>query len=98
MLRIVRRWASSPFEGVRELLIQKYQPVHLKIDGGKEEDGLHCRITIVSDTFEGTTLVQRHRDVMGAFKDNFEQGLHALSILAKTPAEWQAELHRQQRS
>jgi BolA family transcriptional regulator, general stress-responsive regulator len=50
----------------------------------------HFKIVVVSDAFAGTTLVARHRSVHRVVADEFEAGLHALSIFAYTPAEWTA--------
>lgn len=84
----MRFLSSSPFDSVKQQLQVHFQPQYLHLDGGNEHDGLHCRLTIVTSHFEGMSLVQRHREVMNVFKSNFEQGLHALSIVAKTPQEW----------
>lgn len=57
---------------------------------GKET---HFKLTIVSDAFAGKRLVQRHQLVYGLVNDLLAQGggqIHAFSIHAYTPAEWQA--------
>jgi stress-induced morphogen len=47
----------------------------------------HFRLAVVSTAFEGQPLVARHRLVYAALQTELAQGLHALSIDAKTPAE-----------
>eukprot|EP00124_Ichthyophonus_hoferi_P000563 Ihof_evm16s21 gene=Ihof_evmTU16s21 len=48
----------------------------------------HFKIVVVSDAFKGKTPIQRHRAVNEALKEEFANGLHALSIDAKTPEQW----------
>ncbi|KAL6175754.1 hypothetical protein ACLB2K_052393 [Fragaria x ananassa] len=47
----------------------------------------HFNLRIVSPKFEGQSLVKRHRMVYDALADELQSGLHALSIVAKTPQE-----------
>lgn len=47
----------------------------------------HFNLKIVSPKFEGQTLVKRHRMVYDLLNDELQSGLHALSIVAKTPNE-----------
>ncbi|EFC38498.1 predicted protein [Naegleria gruberi] len=54
----------------------------------------HLRITIVSDNFEGQTMVKRHRMIHKAISDEFRDGLHALTIHAKTQYEYNQSLER----
>ncbi|KAK7111843.1 bolA-like protein DDB_G0274169 [Littorina saxatilis] len=49
----------------------------------------HFKVVIVSDAFEGVQLVQRHRKVNNVLEEEFGSGLHALSIVAKTPIQWE---------
>jgi BolA protein len=48
----------------------------------------HFAITVVSDAFAGTSPVKRHQRVYALLDTFFKQGLHAVQITAKTPAEW----------
>jgi acid stress-induced BolA-like protein IbaG/YrbA len=51
-------------------------------------DGRHFEALVVSDVFEGKSLIQRHRMVLDAVKAQVASDeLHAISIKAKTPAE-----------
>jgi BolA protein len=52
------------------------------------EGETHFRIRIVSQKFENTKLLDRHRQINDVIKDEFEQGLHALAIEAKTPDQY----------
>ncbi|KAH0640494.1 hypothetical protein KY285_037080 [Solanum tuberosum] len=47
----------------------------------------HFNLKIVSNKFDGQNLVKRHRMVYDLLTDEFQSGLHALSIVAKTPKE-----------
>jgi len=53
-----------------------------------EGDGCNCSAVIVSPVFEGLSLLQRQRAVLGVVKDEIKSGeLHALSVKTFTPAE-----------
>jgi len=47
----------------------------------------HFRVKIVSQLFEGKTMVQRHRMIYSVLEDEFQAGVHALALQTKTPAE-----------
>lgn len=47
----------------------------------------HFVVEIVSDAFDGNSLIQRHRQVYEALDDIMHSEIHALSIKASTPAE-----------
>ena len=47
----------------------------------------HYHITVVSDVFENVNKLARHRQVNALLKDEFDKGLHALSLTLMSPAE-----------
>lgn len=47
----------------------------------------HFNVTAVSEKFEGKSLVKRHRLIYDLLQEELRSGLHALSIVAKTPSE-----------
>jgi stress-induced morphogen len=65
----------------------------------------HFKVFLVSPQFEGVLPVQRHRMVYSLVKPflrdssaqpsspEYYHQIHALSIIAKTPAEWDKEQH-----
>lgn len=50
--------------------------------------GGHYTVTIASDAFAGLTIIKRHRLVYEAAKTLLETEIHALSINAKVPSEF----------
>ena len=48
----------------------------------------HFKVVVVSESFEGLSLIKRHRAVNAAASEQLEAGLHALSITALTPSQW----------
>jgi BolA protein len=48
----------------------------------------HFKVVVVSEAFQGVSLVDRHKTVNNLLAPEFSTGLHALSILAKTPEQW----------
>jgi BolA family transcriptional regulator, general stress-responsive regulator len=49
--------------------------------------GGHFRLTVVAAAFEGRTQLQRHRLVYAAVAPLMQGAVHALNIVAHTPAE-----------
>ncbi|XP_022994950.1 protein BOLA1, chloroplastic [Cucurbita maxima] len=70
------------------LEIEDVSHQHAGHAGVKGSDGeTHFNVKIVSPNFEGQSLVKRHRMVYDALADELQSGLHAISIVAKTPQE-----------
>lgn len=62
-----------------------------------ESDGCGGKFAalIVSDKFEGKSLLQRHRLVNGALAEELKT-IHAFSQKTFTPAQWEEEQRKQQ--
>ncbi|XP_074648648.1 DNA-binding transcriptional regulator BolA-like [Tubulanus polymorphus] len=79
---------------VIQKLNQELQPQHLEVYNesymhnvpkGAEK---HFKVVIVSDKFKGQSLIKRHRQVNDILKEELSSAIHALSIIAKTPEQW----------
>merc|ERR1711970_979996 len=81
-------------QSVKSNLESNFSPTHLKIMNESYMHNVpkgsetHFKVLVVSKLFEGKTLIQRHRSVNSALSDQLSSGVHALSIVAKTPEEW----------
>ena len=49
----------------------------------------HFKVVVVSQAFEGKTLVERHRVIYELLADELRGGVHALAITSRSPAEWE---------
>ncbi|XP_065861899.1 sufE-like protein 1, chloroplastic/mitochondrial [Euphorbia lathyris] len=83
---------------IKEILERELKPIELEVEdvsyqhaghaGVRGSDGeTHFNLKVVSQEFEGKSLVKRHRLVYGLLQEELQSGLHALSIVANTPAE-----------
>ena len=55
-------------------------------------DGSKFEAVVVSDSFAGLTPVKKHQMVYRIFNEQLSNGsIHALTIKAYTPGEWQAK-------
>jgi BolA protein len=54
---------------------------------GDPDAETHFKVEIVSAAFEGKTAVARHRQVYALLEQEIKDGVHALSLKTKTPAE-----------
>ena len=78
-----------------ELALAQLNPSYLNIQDDSalhaghagNTGGGHFTVTIISDNFDGLSIIKRHRLVYDAAKVLMEKDIHALSIHAKTPAE-----------
>lgn len=55
---------------------------------GAGHSGGHYVLTLVSDDFDGMTLVERHQAVYQALGEEMKGEIHALSMKTLTPREW----------
>ena len=55
------------------------------------DDDTHYEAVVIATQFEGKRPIQRHQLVYAGLGDKMGREVHALSIQAYTPAEWQAE-------
>ncbi|PSN35842.1 BolA-like protein [Blattella germanica] len=87
---------SKPIENsLREKLANNFQPAHLEIlnesymhnvPSGSET---HFKVIVVSEKFNDVPLIKRHRMINEILKNELQNGVHALSIVAKTPSQWE---------
>jgi BolA family transcriptional regulator, general stress-responsive regulator len=54
---------------------------------GARSGGGHYHVTIITEAFEGKSLVQRHQLIYQALGDLMKQEIHALGINALSPSE-----------
>ena len=81
---------------IKQKLNEAFKPQLLEIidnsaghagHAGARSGGGHYHVTIVSDAFEGKSLVQRHQLIYKALGDMMKQQIHALGINALSPSE-----------
>ena len=70
------------------ILRQHMPEAIIRVDG---DDGVHFAASIISEQFDGMSMVARHRLVYQALGDHMQSAIHALSIQAMTPAESTAQ-------
>ena len=51
------------------------------------DDNVHFEATIISQSFENKSLIERHKMVYASLGDKMKQEIHALAITALTPDE-----------
>jgi stress-induced morphogen len=91
--------SSERIDRIRTRLTQALQPDSLEIfdesakhagHAGAASGGGHFIVHIVSAAFQDKSLIQRHRLVYDALGDMMQRDIHALSIQAATPGEFQS--------
>ena len=79
--------------------LSSLKPTHLEIQDDSalhaghagNTGGGHYTVMIVSEAFNNLPLIKRHRLVYDAVDSLMEQAIHALSIQAKTSAEYEPQ-------
>jgi acid stress-induced BolA-like protein IbaG/YrbA len=74
-------------DDVRRYIAEGLACEQLQVEG----DGRHFDALVVSSAFEGKSRVQRHQLVYAALGSRMREEVHALSIKALTPAEWEVQ-------
>ena len=79
---------------IQQKLAAALAPVHLEVHNESSAHNVppnsetHFKVIVVSDAFEGKKLIERHRAVNEALAEELAGPVHALSIVAKLPAQW----------
>jgi stress-induced morphogen len=80
---------------IHEKLLAAFAPSHLDVINESHMHSVpkgsetHFKVVVVSEQFDGKPLLQRHRMVNAALQNELDTGVHALSILSKTPTQWE---------
>jgi len=84
-------------ESIEKKLTAAFAPERLEVvddsakhaghSGAREGGESHFTVTIVSPAFAGVSRVDRQRRVYAALSEDFQAGLHALSVKALAPGE-----------
>lgn len=87
----------SVADTMRDKLTRRFAPVRLEIvdeshrhaghAGARPEGETHFSLTIVAPAFAGLNRVARQRLVYEALAEELATGVHALSVMTRTPAE-----------
>jgi BolA-like protein 1 len=78
----------------RKLLAALDPVAHLEVRNESSQHNVprgsetHFKVVIVSPAFADVALLERHRRVNDALAEELSGGVHALSIVAKTPEQW----------
>ena len=80
-------------EHIKTILEKTFDPVFIQVrdeshlhtgHAGAKLSGGHFVIEIVSDKFNGKTLIQRHRMINDCLKNHYGTMIHALSVKARS--------------
>lgn len=98
-MRILKVWFSymSRKQRMHDALNLKLKPDFLSVDNESsnhqvpEHAETHFKIIAVSTQFNGLNRVARHRLINSCIAQEFNTGLHALSLHTYTPDEWRSK-------
>jgi BolA family transcriptional regulator, general stress-responsive regulator len=80
---------------IEHQLITEFSPLSLSIEDESknhhvpENAQTHFKIIMASAHFANLTRVQRHRLINTLLKNEFDTGMHALSMFLYSPTEWE---------
>lgn len=82
-------------ERIEQILTKTYAPIYLQVDDESQQHHVpldaqtHYKIIVVTQNFASLSRVQRHRLINTLLHNEFQEGLHALSMHLYTPEEWE---------
>lgn len=83
-------------KALEEKLTAAFKPAHLELENESYQHAVpegaesHFRAVIVSAAFAGVSRIERQRQVLAAIDHELKNGVHAFTMRALTPEEWQA--------
>ncbi|XP_054264566.1 DNA-binding transcriptional regulator BolA-like isoform X2 [Macrosteles quadrilineatus] len=92
------REGSGPVETIiRQKLTEQLKPIHLEVINESFKHGAppgteaHFRVKVVSPLFTDMPLLKRHQTVNEILKNELESSVHALTLYARSPQQWDEE-------
>ncbi len=79
---------------IEEKLTVKLQPLHLQVENESNRHNVppgsesHFKVVLVSDAFEGKSMVMRHRMINEILAKELQNKIHALSLHTYTRNDW----------
>jgi len=73
---------------LKQVLTERLKAEHVMVEDQSSGCGAKFAVVIVSNEFEGKPLLQRHRLVNEAIKEELK-AIHAFSMKTLTPQQWQ---------
>ncbi len=83
-------------KSIETKLTEAFQPQALEVENESHKHNVppgaesHFKVTVVSAQFEGMKLRERHQAVYQVLHEELAGGVHALSVRAQTPTQWEA--------
>lgn len=77
-------------------LTEGLKPQHLEVVDESDRHNVppgsesHFKVVLVSDAFEGLSLVSQHRMVYALLSEELEHGVHALALHTYSPSSWES--------
>ncbi|XP_015431183.1 PREDICTED: bolA-like protein DDB_G0274169 [Dufourea novaeangliae] len=86
----------NPIElSIRKKLVNSLNPSHVEVINESYMHNVpkgsetHFKVVVVSDVFKDKSLLKRHQLINNLLQAELDGGVHALSIVAKTPDQWE---------
>ncbi len=79
---------------INDLVVQELTPIRLDVLNESHMHNVpansetHFKLVIVSEAFDGLSLIARHRTVNKLLAEQLQNGVHALSMHTYTSEEW----------
>ena len=87
----------SRFNRIEALVRANLNPLHLALENESSQHSVplgsetHFKILVVSEVFQNISRVDRQRKIHELLNEEFNSGLHALTIRALTSEEWKKQ-------
>ena len=81
--------------GIEQKLQARFNPSYMEVVNESNNHNVapgsetHFKVVLVSDEFDGKTLVARHRLINQELREELQNKIHALALHAFTDSEWQ---------
>jgi BolA family transcriptional regulator, general stress-responsive regulator len=89
MIVTAQRLQDTLQQALTPAMLEVRDDSHLHAGHAGALEGRHFSVRVVSPAFDGLSRVARHRLVYDAARSLIAEGIHALAIDARTPAEAQ---------